>query len=278
MRAGAGHAVPASRPAHRKQTEAYLEIEIVALLVGAGIAGGIVNAIAGGATLITFPAMLAAGLPPVLANASNAVAVTPGHLIAAFADRPRLPAFDRRFAALMVTALAGGTVGAVLLLSTPEDMFTALVPALIGSATLVFLLAGRIQLAVRRWAGHAAGHFDGRLATILAGPASIYGGYFGAGLGVMLMAVLTVAGQTDVQRANVLKNLMSSAVSAATITIFTVRGAVVWPETLVMLAGAVAGGFLGGNLVKILPPRVVRAVVILIGAGTSLIYAYRYWL
>jgi uncharacterized membrane protein YfcA len=125
-----------------------MELTIGLLLFGAGLAGGVANAIAGGATLITFPAMLAAGLPPVLANASNAVAVTPGHLIAACADRHVLPPADRRMLAAILAVLLGGTVGAVLLLTTPERLFTLLVPALIGVATVIFAFARPIQRSI----------------------------------------------------------------------------------------------------------------------------------
>src|SRR5215813_9636778 len=117
-----------------------MDIGIGALLFGAGLAGGIANAMAGGATLITFPAMLASGLPPIVANASNAVAVTPGHVVAALADRARLPRFDRALGLALAASFGGGALGAILLLATPERLFTLLVPALIGIATLVFAL------------------------------------------------------------------------------------------------------------------------------------------
>src|SRR5499427_1056850 len=122
-----------------------MDIGIGALLFGAGLAGGIANAMAGGATLITFPAMLAGGLPPIVANASNAVAVTPGHVVAAFADRARLPRPDCALGLALGASLVGGALGAILLLATPERLFTLLVPALIGIATLVFALGPRIR-------------------------------------------------------------------------------------------------------------------------------------
>src|SRR5271168_814642 len=116
------------------------------LLAAAGFAGGLINALAGGATLLTFPAMLAAGLPPVIANASNAVAIAPGHAIAALADRQRLPRLDGRLAGLAFVTLIGGTAGAVLLLVIPERLFVLPVPGLIGFATLLFAAAPRIQV------------------------------------------------------------------------------------------------------------------------------------
>jgi uncharacterized membrane protein YfcA len=252
--------------------------QAVALLLGAGLVGGIANAIAGGATLITFPAMLAAGLPPVMANASNAVAVTPGHMIAAIADRERIPPADRRIVALVLAALLAGAIGAVLLLITPARLFTLLVPLLIGTATLVFAFAPQLQSRFAAW-GRGSAHHAGTPATAaLIGLTSIYGGYFGAGLGVMMIAVLSVTGMSDIRAANALKNLMATAVSAATIAIFVIQDVVSWPETLVMLAGAASGGFLGGHLVRVLPPSTARRIVIAVGAAMTAIYAYRYWM
>ncbi len=250
-----------------------MDLAIAALLFGAGIAGGVVNAIAGGATLITFPAMIAAGLPPVIANASNALAVTPGHLFAALADRKRLPARDGPLALTIAAAVLGGTLGAILLLVTPERLFVLLVPALIALATFIFAFGRRIQtMLMRTPTGRNAG---ARAALML--PVTIYGGYFGAGLGVMLLAVLSITGREDVRATNALKNLLASATSLATIAIFILQGVIRWPETLVMLAGAVGGGVLGGRLIAILPAGIVRMIVIALGVAMTLIYAWRYW-
>jgi len=254
-----------------------MSLDVVALLLVAGLAGGIANAIAGGATLITFPAMLAAGLPPVIANASNAVAVTPGHLVAAFADRRKMPRLDARLAIAVTASIVGGGVGAVLLLVTPERLFTLLVPALIGLATLVFACSRLIQDGVARAFGARGGEYALARAVLLA-PTAVYGGYFGAGLGVMLLAILSITGREDVRAANALKNLLATAVSMTTIAIFTVQGVVHWRETLVMLLGAIAGGFLGGRLVKVLPASLIRALVVTAGAAMTIAYAWRYWL
>jgi uncharacterized protein len=257
-----------------------VDLATVALLAGAGLVGGVANAIAGGATLITFPAMLASGIPPVIANASNAVAVTPGHFIAAIADRERIPAFDRRFLLLVVLSLVGAAIGATLLLVTTDRTFILLVPLLVGAATLIFAFSRQIQQAIqgRKRGGGKRGKPRGFLGEILIVPATIYGGYFGGGLGVMLLAILGVIGVRDVRAANVLKNLLATAVSAVTIAIFIWKGIVDWPHTLVMLAGAACGGFLGGWLVRVLPPAAVRTAVIAAGTVITLYYAWRYWL
>jgi uncharacterized protein len=250
-----------------------MDIQTTALLTGAGLIGGVVNAVAGGATLITFPAMLAAGLPPLSANASNAVALIPGHFVAALTDRRQLPALDLRLATTVGVAIAGGSIGAAILLVTPERLFTALVPALVGLATLMFALGGRIQLLVSQH--DRTGSRIARNAALL--PTSAYGGYFGAGLGIMLLAVLTVTSREDVRPLNALKNVLATVVGLATVAVFVIEDAIRWPETLVMLAGASGGGVLGGQLIAMLPPASVRALVTAIGALMTAIYAWRYW-
>ncbi|MBL8569137.1 MAG: sulfite exporter TauE/SafE family protein [Phreatobacter sp.] len=246
----------------------------VILLFAAGLAGGIVNAIAGGASLITFPAMLAAGLPPVVANASNALAVTPGHLAAAVADREALPRDTGTLTEWVLAGLIGGAVGAVILLVTPERLFMVLVPPLIGGATAIFAFGPAIRQ--RLAAGRGAAPAGPRRALIFA--ICTYGGYFGAGLGVMLMAAIALVRHGDQPRtANALKNLCGSAVSVAGVGIFIWQGLIAWPPTVVMLAGSVIGGIAGGRLLPFLPAPVVRAAVILAGVVLTLAAIRSYW-
>lgn len=252
-----------------------MEPMVMALLFAAGVVGGVVNAIAGGATLITFPAMLAAGLPPVVANASNAVAISPGHLLAAVADREKLPAADRRLALSLAAATLGGIAGALLLLALPEAAFLQPVPLLIGLATALFAFAPRIQAwAARRREGAAPNALAGTAALTAV---SVYGGFFGAGLGVMLSALLAIEDPDDIRRVKVMKNLLATAVSLAAIVIFIARGTVHWQATLAMLAGALPGGWAGGQLVRVLPAQAVRRAVISAGLFMSAYYAARIW-
>ncbi|HEX2437584.1 MAG TPA: sulfite exporter TauE/SafE family protein [Methylomirabilota bacterium] len=249
----------------------------VLMLFAAGLAGGVVTAIVGGASLITFPAMLAAGLPAIIANASNTVAMSPGNLIAAVADLERRPRWDRSFVGLALICIGGSIGGALLLLATPAAAFTAVVPALIGFATILFALSGRIrQWIVARRTRAAASHE--RLSLLLFVPVAVYGGYFGAGMSVMLLALLSVSRGDDFRTANVLKNLLSGLTGLVAVVVFIERGVVDWPPTLAMMAGALAGGFLGGRLVRVLPPRLVRWIVIGVGSVLTVIYAWRYWL
>jgi uncharacterized membrane protein YfcA len=246
------------------------------LLVCAGIVGGLMNALAGGATLITFPAMLAAGLTPVIANASNAVAIFPGHLIAAFADREKLPAFDRRLLYLTAAGICGGAMGAFVLLAIPERFFVLPVPALIAFATLLFAFAPRIQA----WSSRRKPKPDIPSSTkgvaVLAA-ASVYGGFFGAGLGVILTAVLAITEPNDIRAIKVLKNLLATWVTFTAIVIFISKGMVQWHETLYMLCGAIAGGYAGGLLIRVLPANCVRYFVIVAGVLMSVVYAIKYW-
>lgn len=249
---------------------------IILLLFVAGIAGGVINALAGGATLLTFPAMLAAGLPPVIANASNAVAIVPGHLLAVLADRRKVLPLDAKLWASVLVCLIGGAIGALLLLALPDRLFVLPVPALIGIATLLFLFSPRIAA----WAEARRGDAEPSRALGLSvlGLSSIYGGFFGAGLGVILTAVLSIADPDDIRRVKALKNLLATSVSMAAVLIFIAQRAVHWPETLTMLAGALVGGYLGGYLVRVLPGVVVRWFVILTGAVMTVVYAVKYWM
>lgn len=248
---------------------------IILLLFVSGIAGGVINALAGGATLLTFPAMLAAGLPPVTANASNAVAIVPGHLLAVLADRRKVLPLDAKLWSSVLVCLFGGAIGALLLLALPERLFVLPVPALIGIATLLFLFSPRIAA----WAEARRGDAEPSrgLGLSVLGLSSIYGGFFGAGLGVILTAVLSIADPNDIRRIKALKNLLATSVSMAAVVIFIAQRAVHWPETVTMLSGALVGGYLGGHLVRVLPAVIVRRFVILTGVVMTVVYAVKYW-
>ncbi|QIG92524.1 sulfite exporter TauE/SafE family protein [Bradyrhizobium sp. 6(2017)] len=253
-----------------------MDIETSLLLLAAGVAGGIINALAGGATLITFPAMLAAGLPAVIANASNAVAISPGHLIAALADRGRLPPPTLRTINFVAASTLGGAIGAGVLLLLPERLFVLPVPGLIAFATLLFAFAPQIQSWTVGRQTSAALPSTGASSAVL-GLACVYGGFFGAGLGVILTAVLSITEPNDIRAIKALKNLLATCVSLAATLIFIVQGAVRWPETLVMLVGAMIGGYAGGYLIRILPAAIVRQFVLVAGAVMTVVYAARYW-
>ena len=247
-----------------------------ALLVAAGIAGGIMAAIVGGAAVITFPALLAAGLPPVMATASNTVALTPGLFLAAMYDRSQLPPLDRSFIALVLASVTGALLGAALLLLTPERVFSALVPFLLGFATVLFANAGRISTWLAARAARGKKRLSAHsLAAVL--PVSVYGGYFGAGVGVLMLGVFSVGTGGDYRSANVTKNLVTALNSATASVMFATQGVVSWPAALLMMIGTLLGGLLGARLAQVMPNRVARALVVGVGALLTCAFAWRYW-
>lgn len=249
------------------------------LLVGAGLVGGTLSAVIGGAALFTFPALLATGVAPVNAAACNMAAMVPCNFIAAVADSTQLPRLDRAFVWLLAASSAGALAGAVLLLLTPERIFAVLVPLLLGLATVLFAFSARISAWLRDRAAevvahdpHAARHSLGALL-----PVSIYGGYFGAGVGVLILAVLSVGTRGDYRAANVAKNLVTSINSVVAATLFIVQGLVIWPQTLAMMSGAFVGGLLGSWLARRLPRELMRVVIVIVGVVLTGIFARRYW-
>jgi uncharacterized protein len=241
----------------------------VALLVIAGLAAGAVNAVAGGGSLISFPALLAVGYPAVTANVTNAVAVLPGYLGGSLAYRDELQGQRRRVVELGVTSAVGAVGGAALLIVSPANVFDAIVPFLVLGA--VALLAAQPALSRRLKPpppGEAA-HRTWRLhvATFLA---SVYGGYFGAGLGIMLLAVLAINLDEDLHRLNALKGVLSLIVGIATVAYFALFGPVVWEAAAIMAAASFLGGQGGVRIARRLPPSVLRAVVIVFGTGVGI--------
>jgi uncharacterized protein len=254
-----------------------MSIGMILLLFATGVLGGAINAVAGGATLFTFPALLAAGIPPIMANASSSVALTPGHLSGVLAERAQLPRLDLGLWVHVAIAAVGGAAGALLLLWTPERIFTALVPLLIGVATGIFAFSKQMQAWIRGHSGPMTQDRVGLRQSILV-PTTVYGGYFGAGMGVMLMAVFAMTSTWSMRGANAVKNLLGAAANWAAIVIFAAQGLIAWQATGVMLAGAVFGGLAGGRMLSIVPVVWIRRFVILMGTLMTIVYAWRYWL
>ena len=253
-------------------------LNIVVLLI-AGIVGGVISTLAGGAAIITFPALLATGISPLIATATNTVALAPGNLIAVFYERSQLPPLGRSFAALVATSILGALTGATLLLVTPERVFSALIPLLLGFATVLFAFAGRISawLRARALARGKGDHNWSAMVTSLL-PVSVYGGYFGAGVGVLVLGVVSVATGGDYRSANVTKNLVISINSAVVSVFFAAQAVVAWPQALVMMAGVPIGAVLGSRLAKVLPHTAARSLVVGVGALLTVAFAWRYWL
>src|SRR5512132_4628443 len=219
-----------------------MDFQQLMLLIGAGLLGGAINAIAGGATFFTFPALLAAGLGAVSANASNAVALAPSSLAAFFAMRRHLTGARHLLVSFLILGAIGGAIGAWLVLWLGDARFRACVPWLLLIATVMFAAGPRLVSIMKRADLHherRSVRLAGHLFQALIG---IYGGFFGAGMGMVTLAGLTMLGLTDIRSMNALKNLFTSLCNGIAIVVFVAAGAVSWPHAFVMMAGGLIGG------------------------------------
>lgn len=243
----------------------------ILLILAAGFGAGIINALAGGGTFLTFPALVMIGIPPVAANATSAVAVFPGYLSAALGFKREIGELPR--ASLMracVVTLIGGLIGGLLLLVSSNEVFAVLVPFLLLAATLAFAFQAQIHNWMRGTALKATPYGTFGLLAV-----SIYGGYFNGGLGIVLLALFALWGMESLNQMNGLKNALSFVISAISVATFAVAGIVHWNEALIMAVAAIAGGFAGAHLAKILPKAVVRGFIIVIGLAMSAVFFAR---
>ena len=244
--------------------------ETGALLAGAGLLAGGVNALAGGGSLISFPALLAAGYPAVTANVTNTVALFPGYAGSVAGGRPELAGQAPRLRALAVTSVVGAALGATLLLTTPGEVFRAVVPFLILLACALLVAQPRLARLVQRRT--AAGKGDRspalQLCVLLAG---VYGAYFGAGLGVMLLGLLGIFLAEQLRVVNALKNVISVIVNAVALVAFGLLGPVAWEAVLVIALASLTGGYLGARLAGRIPSSALRAAVVLYGVVVSVV-------
>lgn len=241
----------------------------IAMVGGAALVGGAVNAVAGGGSLITFPALVAAGLPAVAASATNTIALCPGYLGAAWSQRRDLTGQGRRVVSLGLVGAIGGTLGAVLLLVTGERTFTAIVPFLILLAVVMIGFQAQIRTHLH---ARVAAHHTEALAALPVGLASIYGGYFGAGMGVMILAALGVVLADTLIRINALKQTISLFTNVAAAIVLAIWGPIEWPIVLVMAVAALAGGALGGMVATRIPAAALRWSIVAIGSAVSIVY------
>jgi uncharacterized membrane protein YfcA len=245
-----------------------VDLSTAALLAAAGFAAGAVNAVAGGGSLISFPALLGAGYGSVAANVTNAVAVLPGYLGGTLAYRRELEGQRARIVALTATSAIGAVLGAFVLIISPARVFEAIVPFLIlGSCAL---LAAQPWLSARL-RPPASAETEHRSLRLHAGVfvASVYGGYFGAGLGILLLAVLGLTLRDSLQRLNALKGLLSLIVGLAAAAYFAVFGPVAWDAAAIMAVASLVGGQAGVAVARRLDARVLRAVIVVFGVGVA---------
>jgi uncharacterized protein len=260
----------------------FVEARHAALFLAAVLAGS-VNAIAGGGTLLSFPAAIAWGLPSTIANATNSVALSPGSLASAWAYRRELRAEWRLALALAGPALVGGYLGALILRHTSQRLFDTLVPWLVLGATLLILVQGRLKrrgepalAAAPRVRPAATG---ARLAGVILCQLAvgIYGGYFGAAMGIVMLAFLAVVLPDDIQRRNALKNFLAVLINGTASVYFLASGLVAGRAALLMMAGAISGGLVGGRLARRASAALVRGIVVAIGLSLSLLLGWRAW-
>ncbi len=247
------------------------------LLFLSGILAGICNAIAGGGTFFTFPVFLSAGIPPVVANASNAVAVWPGHALAAVGYRNELRRFSHGMHGSIIIAMSGGATGALLLAYLGNRAFSLLIPFLILFATLLFMFGKSVNNWIDVHSTSVSIESPGLFTRAVEFSFAVYGGFFGAGLGIMLMGGLLMLGVHDIHANNALKNLLGAIVTAVSVLVLAVSGLVSWPHTMFAFSGAVLGGFWGVPLARLLPDIWLRRLVIAVGIFLSVYYFIKYY-
>jgi uncharacterized membrane protein YfcA len=262
-------AAPASRRSRLTDVSALAHVAAGAAAVGAGL----VNAVAGGGTLISFPVLTAIGLPATHANSTNTVSLCPGYIGGTYAQRADLTGLRRVVRPKAAAAVLGGFAGSVLLLVSSDAVFRQVVPYLILLACLLLAVQDRLRAVLRRNTDEHRGNPVAELCAIAG--ASIYGGYFGAGLGIMLMAVLGLFSELAFNRLNAVKQLLSFLVNVSAAVILSFSGKVDWSVAAVMAPASLLGGHVGGRVASSLPPRKLRPAVICFGVVVAIVYLVR---
>jgi uncharacterized membrane protein YfcA len=238
----------------------------------AGILGGALNAVAGGGSFVAFPALLLVGVPPIPANATNTLALWTGVTASGGAYRNQLDVPRRVLMPLLITSFVGGIIGAFLLLKTPAHTFLRVLPWLMLGATLLFVFGNRLARGHPSSVGHDATTAAILGASIFELVVAVYGGYFGGGVGIVNLAMLAAVGMTDIHAMNALKSILGMAINGIAVLVFIVKDAIYWPQGIVMIVGALVGGYLGAHYAQKLPQAWVRNFVILVGAGMTVCF------
>ena len=240
----------------------------LSLLITVGFFAGICNAVVGGGTLFTFPVLIAAGVPPVLANTTTTVALLPGTITSAFAYLPQLAPGSQNLGTRVVAALSGGLLGAALLLRSGNDIFFHVVPWLLGAATILFTFSR----AIVRHAQGMSGRRRKWQALAMEFGSAVYGGYFGAAIGILLIASMAIAGEDDLQSVNAQRNFLVVFINGVAGALFILRDAVNWTVAISLMAGAILGGYSGARLARHLSNKWLRHVITAAGAFFTLYY------
>lgn len=251
-----------------------------AFLFLAALAAGAINSVAGGGSFLSFPSLLFVGIPPVNANATNTVALWPGQPASVWAYRGELANLSRRTVVpLTLTGIIGGIAGAYVLLKTPQKTFMGLVPWLLLTATVIFTMSGRIASWVRRrMANSQSGEFATGRAVVLQLFIAFYIGYFGAGAGILILAMLALLGMDRIHTMNALKAWLATVSNGVAMVLFAVSHAVYWPQAALMTIASILGGYFGAYFAQKTRPEHVRMIVIVIGfALTAYFFARQIW-
>ncbi|MDQ3856744.1 MAG: sulfite exporter TauE/SafE family protein [Chloroflexota bacterium] len=248
----------------------------VLLLLAAAVLGGTLNSVAGGGSFITFPSLVFTGVPPVNANATSTVALWPGSVASVAAYREELASQRGGLVLMVAVSSAGGVLGAVLLLLTPQATFTTLVPYLLLLATLLFAFGSRVTVWLRTRRGRASGDPSLGLpaVTLLQFAVALYGGYFGGGIGIVMLALFALLGMSNLNTMNALKTLLASCINGVAVLTFVVAQAVYWPGALVMIAGTVLGGYGGAYYARRVNQQLIRWLVIVVGLSMTAYFFY----
>ncbi|MDA7416871.1 sulfite exporter TauE/SafE family protein [Xenophilus arseniciresistens] len=250
----------------------------IAVLLAAAFVAGALNAVAGGGSFLTLPALVLTGVPPVVANATGTVALLPGYLAGAWGFREDWqPPPGLTLRRLLLLSLVGGAAGAVLLLLTSDAAFRRIVPWLLLAATAMFALGPRLRAWSASAAGGAAGHAapSGLKATLGVLAVAGYGGYFNGGLGILLLALFGLLGQTQLHAMNGMKNLVSAVLTAIAVLIYAAGGLVLWPQALLMMVAATAGGYAGARVARRIPAPWLRAGIVATGLVMAAVFFWR---
>lgn len=255
-----------------------MSLQSIAVLLAAAFAAGIINSIAGGGTLITFPVLIWLGLDPKVANATSTVALWPGLFGGLFGYRRELENSSAILLRLGITSVIGGAIGAWLLIWTPSPTFARLVPFLILFATLLFMAQGPINRWLRLQSPGEAPSVSWWLgAIVFQFFSSMYGGYFGAGNGIMMLAALGLLGMHDINRANGIKNFLGICINSIAVLSFAITGLVIWPAALLMAGAALLGGYVGAHVAVRISQKIIRRAIVTIGFVITFVMIWRLW-
>jgi uncharacterized membrane protein YfcA len=252
----------------------------IIVLFFAGMLASALNSVAGGGSFISFPALLVLGIPPINANTTNTVALWPGSVASVGAYRREFATSWRTLIPLVIVSLFGGIVGAVLLLGTPQDTFAKLLPFLLLLATVLLASSKRITQAVRsrNIGSQMSPRLNLALVLVLQFFIAVYGGFFGGGIGIMMLAMMSLQGMTNIHAMNGVKTLLAVVINGLAVLIFVLRGTVYWPQCLFLLGGAILGGYGGAYLAQRFDSEQVRKFIIAIGIFMTVYFFIRTYL